>query len=71
MRKTDSINPTIEVQAMTIAGINKFKWPTKKDIDEYELQEIISIIPEPKAVTSRNVQIDPLLWQELKDFQSR
>ncbi|CAM1318676.1 Uncharacterised protein r2_g2668 [Pycnogonum litorale] len=71
VRKTESINPTVQVQAMTIAGVNKFKWPTKKDIDEYELQEIISIIPEPKAVTSRNMQIDPLLWQELKDFESR
>ena len=36
LSKTDSMNPTIEEQAMTKAGINKFKWPTRKDIDDYE-----------------------------------
>lgn len=70
LNKTTSSNPTVNVQSMTTAGINKFKWPTKTDIEEYELHEIISIIPEPKAVTDRNLQIDPLIWQELKDFES-
>ena len=68
--KTDSINLIIEVQAMTKAGINKFKCPAKKDIDDYELEEIISIIPEPISVTIRNFQINPRLWKELKDFES-
>ena len=50
--KTDSLeqNPTVEVKAMKNVDINKFTWPLKNDIEEYQLQEIVSLIPEPDGV---------------------
>ena len=40
---------------MQIVGQNRFRWPLKDDVAEFELQEIISVIPEPLPVTTRHL----------------
>ena len=63
---------------MKNAGTNKFRWPLKNDIEEYQLHEIVSLIPEPEGVGRqapppppiRNWQIDPLFWEVLKDYET-
>ena len=68
-RVMDVTKNTVVVQCMKIVGQNRFRWPLKDDIAEYELQEIISAIPEPLPVTTRHMRIDPLVWMELEDYE--
>ena len=68
-RVMDVTKNTVVVRCMKIVGQNRFRWPLKDDIAEYELQEIISAIPEPLSVTTRHLQIDSLVWMELEDCE--
>ena len=57
------------VQCVQTVGQESFRWPLKDDIAEYELQEIISAIPEPLPVTTRHLRINQLVWMELDDYE--
>ena len=65
----DTTKETVSVKCMQIVGENRFKWPQNEDITEYELQEIMSAIPEPMPVTTRHVQIVPTVWKELVEYE--
>ena len=61
---------SVEVRSMARVGSNRFKWPAKDDILEYDYDDMISLIPEPKQVTARHVQVDPLLWSLISDHDN-
>ena len=51
------------VKAMHRIGRNRFFWPTMDDIIWYNLDKIVTIIPEPRPVTKRHLQVDTSLWK--------
>ena len=57
----------IEVKAMECAGNNRYKWPKHQDQIHYEPQNVLCLIPEPKHVTRRHVEISPEIWQLLQN----
>ena len=57
----------IEVKAMECAGTNRYKWPKHQDQIQYEPQNVLCLIPEPKHVTRRHVEISPEIWQLLQN----
>ena len=61
---------SVEVRSMARVDSNRFKWPAKDDILEYDYDDVISLIPEPKQVTARHVQVDPLLWSLISDHDN-
>jgi hypothetical protein len=48
-------------------GNNRFFWGLVEDCIWYKLEDVLSLIPEPKNVTNRHKQIDPDIWKPL-DF---
>ena len=68
-RVMDVTKKTVAVKCMQVVGQNRFRWPLKDNIVEYELQEIISSVPEPLSVTTRHRRINPLVWMELEDYE--
>ena len=61
----------VEVQAMMKVGGNGYKWPIKDDVLWYDYDEVVSLIPAPKPVTKRHVQIEPTLWSMIVDVVDR
>ena len=61
----------VEVQAMMKVGKNRYKWPIKDDVLWYDYDEVVSLIPAPKPVTKRQVQIEPTLWSMIVDVVDR
>ena len=55
---------------MKNAGTNKFRWPLKNDIEEYQLHEIVSLIPEPEGV-GRQAPPPPLETGRLIHYSGR
>lgn len=62
---TDSDIDSVEVKTMSRIGVNRFFWPKKEDIIWYDYQKIYSLIPEPKNVTSRHVEVEKKFWDAI------
>ena len=69
MRRVMDGTKKLVVQCVQTVGQESFRWPLNDDIAEYELQEIISAIPEPLPVTTRHLRINQLVWMELDDYE--
>jgi hypothetical protein len=51
-----------------VIGNNRFFWGLVEDCIWYKLEDVLSLIPEPKNVTKRHKQIDPDIWKSLEKF---
>lgn len=56
----------VQVKCMSRIGANRFFWPLRDDILWYLFQDVLRMIPAPKAVTSRHVEIEPAIWASLQ-----
>ena len=64
---TDEDNDEVKVKCMHPLGPNRFFWPPRDDICWYYKDDVIDIIPEPKKVTERHMQIDPPIWNVIRE----
>ena len=64
----DIDNESAEVNCMCSIGNNRFFWGLVEDCIWYKLEDVLSLIPEPKNVTNRHKQIDPDIWKSLERF---
>ncbi|KAL7379514.1 hypothetical protein ABVT39_000587 [Epinephelus coioides] len=54
----------VKVKWMHRNGINKFFWPSlREDVNWYEDDQIMCLIPEPLPVSKRSVEIDQGFWE--------
>ncbi|KAK0133284.1 hypothetical protein N1851_031198 [Merluccius polli] len=61
----DIMETHVQVKCMSNIGVNRFFWPLKDDLLWYLFEDVLRIIPPPKAVTSRHVEIDRDIWASL------
>ncbi len=54
-----------QVKCMSRIGANRFFWPLRDDVLWYLFEDVLRLIPPPKAVTSRHVEIDAAIWASL------
>ncbi|KAI4804359.1 hypothetical protein KUCAC02_025989 [Chaenocephalus aceratus] len=52
----------VQVKCMHVAGVNRFFCPLREDVILYPFEDILRVIPPPKSVTSRHVEIDKDIW---------
>ncbi|XP_034093341.1 uncharacterized protein LOC117560540 [Gymnodraco acuticeps] len=52
----------VQVKCMHVAGVNRFFWTLREDVLLYPFEDILRVIPPPKSVTSRHVEIDKDIW---------
>lgn len=54
----------VKVKWMHRNGINKFFWPSlREDVNWYEDDQIMCLIPEPLPVSKQSVEIDQGFWE--------
>ena len=58
----------IEVNVMHNIGPNRFFWPRMQDVLWYSLDKFVTLIPPPTKVGSRHHQIQPQLWESIKEL---
>ena len=56
----------IEVKCMSVAGKNRFYWPSRDDRCWYSSDNVVGCIPEPQKVGSRHMEIHPELWENIE-----
>ncbi|XP_058888822.1 uncharacterized protein LOC117972307 [Acipenser ruthenus] len=54
-----------QVKCMHRVGSNRFFWPNREDILWYLHDDVISVIPPPRPVTARHVEISKEIWSKL------
>ncbi|KAF4114133.1 hypothetical protein G5714_004356 [Onychostoma macrolepis] len=52
----------VQVKCMHRVGPNRFFWPARDDILWYLFEDVLEIIPPPKPVTKRHVEISKEVW---------
>ncbi|XP_067270942.1 uncharacterized protein [Pseudorasbora parva] len=62
---TDTSETHVEVRCMQKIGVNRFFWPTREDILWYLFEDIVCIIPPPRPVTGRHMEIEKEVWAKL------
>lgn len=55
----------VKVRSMAKIGSNRFFWPARDDILWSVFDDIVAIIPPPKPVTSRHMEVDKDIWAKL------
>lgn len=55
----------VKVRRLSKIGTNRFFWPARDDILWYIFDDIVAIIPPPKPVTSRHMEVDKAIWAKL------
>ena len=55
----------VEVNCMSRVGNNRYYWPLFKDQIWYSIDDILGIIPEPKHVTARHLEIDSTMYDAI------
>lgn len=55
----------VQVKCMHRVGNNRFFWPSKEDTLWYLFDDILQLIEEPQPVTSRHVEIQKNVWNQL------
>lgn len=65
---TDTSEIHVEVRCMQKIGVNRFFWPAREDILWYLFEDIVCIIPPPRAVTGRHMEIESEVWAKLNTF---
>lgn len=61
----DTMETHVQVKCMSSIGVNRFFWPLREDVLWYLFEDVLRMIPPPKAVTSRHVEIDKEIWSSL------
>ncbi|KAJ4924841.1 hypothetical protein JOQ06_003791 [Pogonophryne albipinna] len=55
---------SIQVKCMHRNGVNKYFWPRpREDVSWYAEEQLLCLIPEPKALNKRSVQLEKLTWK--------
>ncbi|KAH3833676.1 hypothetical protein DPMN_106989 [Dreissena polymorpha] len=52
---------------MHCIGPNRFFWPRLQDVLWYPSDQYITQIPPPSNIGSRHQQIEPSIWEQMKD----
>lgn len=63
---TDTSETHVEVCCMQRIGVNRFFWPAHEDILWYLFEDIVCIIPPPRPVTGRHMEIKKEVWDKLE-----
>lgn len=63
---TDISETQVEVRCMQKIGVNRFFWPAREDILWYLFEDIVCIIPPPRPVTGRHMEIEREVWAKLE-----
>ena len=63
---TDTSETHVEVRCMQKIGVNRFFWPAREDILWYQFEDIVCIIPPPRPVTGRHMEIEKEVWAKLE-----
>ncbi|KAL3045294.1 hypothetical protein OYC64_013538 [Pagothenia borchgrevinki] len=59
---------SIQVKCMHRNGVNKYFWPRpREDVSWYADEQLLCLIPEPKALNKRSVQLEKLTWKYLEN----
>lgn len=61
----DIMETHVQVKCMSNIGVNRFFWPLREDVLWYLFEDVLRMIPPPKAVNSRHVEIDREIWSSL------
>lgn len=64
---TDTSETHVEVRCMQKIGFNRFFWPAHEAILWYLFEDIVCIIPPPRPVTGRHMEIDREIWAKLQN----
>ena len=57
----------VQVKCMHRVGPNRFFWPVREDVLWYMFDDVLELIPPPKPVTSRHMEIEKEVWARLSE----
>ncbi|ROL48480.1 hypothetical protein DPX16_2187 [Anabarilius grahami] len=57
----------VQVKCMHRVGPNRFFWPAREDVLWYDFDDVLELIPPPKPVTTRHMEIQKDIWARLSE----
>ncbi|GAA6105101.1 uncharacterized protein LOC115587267 isoform X1 [Tachysurus ichikawai] len=57
----------VQVKCMHRVGSNRFFWPACEDVLWYVFDDVLELIPPPKPVTTRHMEIQKDVWARLSE----
>ncbi|KAL7381234.1 hypothetical protein ABVT39_002539 [Epinephelus coioides] len=57
----------VQVKCMHRVGPNRYFWPSREDVLWYLFDDVLELIPPPKPVTSRHMEIQREVWARLSE----